>query len=149
MVASRKAATEPITLAKCLEAFTQVGVGGVLHGILKLLFYCVPDDRTRHWCLTLSRDSWQEEELGEDEKYYCSACKSHQLAIKKLQIWRLPPILIIHLKRFQCVNNRWIKSHKIVDFPLTHLDPTAYLAAVPATTLRRHKELLAQGLPSR
>jgi len=113
VVASRRAATEPITLAKCLEAFTQ------------------------------------EEELGEDEKYYCSACKSHQLAIKKLQIWRLPPILIIHLKRFQCVNNRWIKSHKIVDFPLTGLDPTSYLAAVPAATLNRHKELLAQGRDSR
>jgi ubiquitin carboxyl-terminal hydrolase 6/32 len=36
-----------------------------------------------------------------------------------------------------------------VDFPLTQLDPAAYLAAVPATTLRRHRELLAAGLPSR
>lgn len=113
MAASRKAATEPITLAKCLEAFTQ------------------------------------EEELGEDEKYYCSACKSHQLAKKKLQIWRLPPVLIIHLKRFQCVNNRWIKSHKIVDFPLTGLEPIDYLAAVPAATLARHKELLAAGVASK
>jgi len=106
---STKAATEPITLGKCLEAFTQ------------------------------------EEELGEDEKYYCSACKTHQPAIKKLQIWRLPPVLIIHLKRFHCVNSRWIKSHKIVDFPLTGLDPTNYLAAVPAATLKRYKELVSQG----
>ena len=56
--ASLKAATEPITLNKCLEQFTR------------------------------------QEELGPDEKYYCSACKSHQLASKKLQIWRLPPILV-------------------------------------------------------
>jgi len=110
---SRKAATEPITLAKCLEAFTQ------------------------------------EEELGKDDEWYCTACKSHQLAKKKLQIWRLPPVLIIHLKRFQCVNARWIKSHKIVDFPLNSLDPTNYLAAVPSATLTRHKELLAAGIASK
>lgn len=106
VAASRKAATEPITLAKCLEAFTQ------------------------------------EEELGEEDKIYCPKCKSHQQVTKKLQIWRLPPILIFHLKRFQNVNSRWIKSHKIVDFPLTNLDPTNYLAAVPSETLIRHKELL-------
>ena len=57
--------------------------------------------------------------------------------MKKLQIWRLPPILIIHLKRFQCVNSKWIKSHKIVDFPISGLDFTDYLAAVPAETLKR------------
>eukprot|EP00088_Acartia_fossae_P020500 TRINITY_DN22079_c0_g2_i3.p1 TRINITY_DN22079_c0_g2~~TRINITY_DN22079_c0_g2_i3.p1 ORF type:complete len:592 (+),score=155.44 TRINITY_DN22079_c0_g2_i3:376-2151(+) len=103
--ASRRAATEPITLGKCLEAFTQ------------------------------------EEHLGENEKVYCSNCKKEQMALKKLQIWRLPPILIIHLKRFQCVNNKWIKSHKIVDFPITGLDFTDYLAAVPSETLKRYKEL--------
>ena len=35
-----------------------------------------------------------EEELGEDELYYCSKCKKHCLASKKLDIWRLPPILV-------------------------------------------------------
>ena len=109
VAASRRAATEPITLAKCLEAFTQ------------------------------------EEELGHEDRIYCARCKTHQLVTKKLQIWRLPPVLIIHLKRFQNVNSRWIKSHKIVDFPLTSLDPTNYLAAVPAATLARHKELVAAG----
>ena len=55
---SLRAATEPITLNKCLEQFTK------------------------------------QEELGDDEKYYCSNCKSHQLASKKLQIWRLPAVLV-------------------------------------------------------
>ena len=36
----------------------------------------------------------KEEELSEDEKYYCSKCGTHQLASKKLQIWRLPPFLV-------------------------------------------------------
>lgn len=38
----------------------------------------------------------KEEELGEDELYYCSKCKQHRLAAKKLDIWRLPPILVCH-----------------------------------------------------
>uniref|UniRef100_A0AAY4AMK5 Ubiquitin carboxyl-terminal hydrolase 32 n=1 Tax=Denticeps clupeoides TaxID=299321 RepID=A0AAY4AMK5_9TELE len=68
-----------------------------------------------------------EEELGEDELYYCSKCKTHRLATKKLDLWRLPPILIVHLKRFQFVNGRWIKSQKIVKFPCENFDPTAFL----------------------
>ncbi|XP_072909594.1 ubiquitin carboxyl-terminal hydrolase 32 isoform X1 [Hemitrygon akajei] len=68
-----------------------------------------------------------EEELGEDELYYCSKCKTHRLATKKLDLWRLPPILIIHLKRFQFVNGRWIKSQKIVKFPREGFDPGAFL----------------------
>ncbi|KAK5929796.1 hypothetical protein CgunFtcFv8_011000 [Champsocephalus gunnari] len=69
-----------------------------------------------------------EEELGEDELYYCSKCKTHRLATKKLDLWRLPPMLIVHLKRFQFVNGRWIKSQKIVKFPRQNFDPSAFLA---------------------
>lgn len=36
----------------------------------------------------------REEELGEDELYYCSKCKTHRLAAKKLELWSLPPILV-------------------------------------------------------
>ncbi|KAL0972727.1 hypothetical protein UPYG_G00193980 [Umbra pygmaea] len=69
-----------------------------------------------------------EEELGENEMYYCSKCRTHRLATKKLDLWRLPPILIVHLKRFQFVNGRWIKSQKIVKFPRESFDPSVYLA---------------------
>ncbi|KAG9340557.1 hypothetical protein JZ751_021379 [Albula glossodonta] len=53
-----------------------------------------------------------EEELGEDELYYCSKCHAHRLATKKLDLWRLPPIL----------------SQKIVKFPREKFDPSAFLA---------------------
>ncbi|CAL8129565.1 unnamed protein product [Orchesella dallaii] len=76
----------------------------------------------------------KEEELSEDEKYLCSRCGSHQLATKKLQIWRLPPVLIVHLKRFQPVQGRWIKSHKVVNFPFKDFYPNNYLAEVPRRT---------------
>lgn len=68
-----------------------------------------------------------EEELGADELYYCGKCKKHQLAKKKLDIWRLPPILIIHLKRFQFVNGHWIKSHKVVNVTKTDFDPSNFM----------------------
>ncbi|KAK7789457.1 hypothetical protein R5R35_012652 [Gryllus longicercus] len=83
----------------------------------------------------------REEQLGEDEKYYCSKCREHQLASKKLQIWRLPPVLIVHLKRFQFVNGKWVKSQKVVNFPFNNFDPTSYLASVPKQTVIRHSEL--------
>ncbi|KAL2096161.1 hypothetical protein ACEWY4_008309 [Coilia grayii] len=79
-----------------------------------------------------------EEELGEDELYYCSKCKTHRLATKKLDLWRLPPILIVHLKRFQFVNGRWIKSQKIVKFPRMGFDPAAFLA--PRELVQRLQE---------
>ncbi len=35
---------------------------------------------------------------------------------------------IIHLKRFQFLNNRWVKSQKIVRFPMKNFDPRSYLS---------------------
>ncbi|KOB64774.1 Ubiquitin carboxyl-terminal hydrolase [Operophtera brumata] len=64
-----------------------------------------------------------------EERYHCSACKENQPATKTLQLWKAPPILIIHLKRFQYVNNKWIKSQKVVNFPFQDFDPTDYLAS--------------------
>uniref|UniRef100_A0A8C4XJL0 Ubiquitin carboxyl-terminal hydrolase 32 n=1 Tax=Falco tinnunculus TaxID=100819 RepID=A0A8C4XJL0_FALTI len=89
-----------------------------------------------------------EEELGEDEMYYCSKCKTHCLATKKLDLWRLPPILIIHLKRFQFVNGRWIKSQKIVKFPRENFDPSAFLVQRdPSQFQRKQLTLQVDSLP--
>uniref|UniRef100_A0A8D0FK44 Ubiquitin carboxyl-terminal hydrolase n=1 Tax=Strix occidentalis caurina TaxID=311401 RepID=A0A8D0FK44_STROC len=89
-----------------------------------------------------------EEELGEDEMYYCSKCKTHCLATKKLDLWRLPPILIIHLKRFQFVNGRWIKSQKIVKFPRENFDPSAFLVQRdPSNFQRKQLTLQVDSLP--
>ncbi|EDW05010.1 GH17697, partial [Drosophila grimshawi] len=77
-----------------------------------------------------------------EQWYHCSHCKGKKPATKKLQIWKLPPILIVHLKRFNCVNGKWVKSQKVVHFPFDDFDPTPYLASVPQETILRHKELL-------
>ena len=42
-------------------------------------------------------------------------------------IWRLPPVLIIHLKRFQLSANGYIKIQSNVEYPITDLDLYDYL----------------------
>lgn len=49
---------------------------------------------------------------------------------------------IIHLKRFDYVNSKWVKTQKVVNFPFKNFDPTAYLASVPQETILRHRQLL-------
>jgi ubiquitin carboxyl-terminal hydrolase 6/32 len=41
------------------------------------------------------------------------------------------------------VNNKWVKSQKVVNFPYEDFDPTPYLASVPQETILRHRDLLS------
>ena len=74
-----------------------------------------------------------EEEIGEGE-WYCEKCGTHRNAFKKLDIWRLPPILIIHLKRFSLQNGKWQKCKRKVIFP-DSFDPTPFLVQSNRTSL--------------
>ncbi|CAL9184084.1 ubiquitin carboxyl-terminal hydrolase 8-like isoform X1 [Musa acuminata AAA Group] len=70
----------------------------------------------------------KEEPLGPEDMWYCPSCKKHQQACKKLDLWRLPEVLIIHLKRFsysRFINN---KLEMFVDFPICDLDLSSYIA---------------------
>jgi ubiquitin carboxyl-terminal hydrolase 4/11/15 len=49
---------------------------------------------------------------------YCSSCKQHQLATKKLDLWMLPEVLIIHLKRFSFSKISREKLDTLVQFPI-------------------------------
>ena len=76
--------------------------------------------------------SWfsQEETLTGNDKWYCSACKQHQNALKKMEIYRAPEFLILHLKRFSHQRASLFGSRKIqefVDFPLEGLDLAPYV----------------------
>ncbi|KAJ8393506.1 hypothetical protein AAFF_G00059790 [Aldrovandia affinis] len=62
------------------------------------------------------------ETLEEENPWYCPTCKKHQLATKKLDLWSLPEVLIIHLKRFSYTKYSREKLDTIVDFPLRDLD---------------------------
>lgn len=65
-----------------------------------------------------------QEQLGKSNAWYCATCKAHVLASKKLDLWRCPEVLIVHLKRFS--GNRQ-KIGRLVDFPLQGLDLTEFV----------------------
>ncbi|XP_051525913.1 ubiquitin carboxyl-terminal hydrolase 11-like isoform X2 [Myxocyprinus asiaticus] len=67
------------------------------------------------------------ETLEEENPWYCPTCKKHQLATKKLDLWSLPEVLIIHLKRFSYTKYSREKLETIVDFPLRNLDFSGFL----------------------
>jgi ubiquitin carboxyl-terminal hydrolase 8 len=64
----------------------------------------------------------------------CPKCKEPRDAIKKLDISKLPPVLIIHLKRFSAeAYTSFRKKTVLVDFPLTNLSMISYVA--PSTRI--------------
>ncbi|XP_021771249.1 ubiquitin carboxyl-terminal hydrolase 8-like isoform X1 [Chenopodium quinoa] len=70
----------------------------------------------------------KEEPLGPEDMWYCPSCKQHRQASKKLDLWRLPEILVVHLKRFSYSRFLKNKLETYVDFPLDNLDLTGFLA---------------------
>jgi ubiquitin C-terminal hydrolase len=57
----------------------------------------------------------------------CPRCKTLRKATKTLSLSRLPPVLLIHLKRFSFKGPFTDKIEKQVDFPLKNLDLTNYM----------------------
>lgn len=64
----------------------------------------------------------QPEKLDASDSWYCTGCKSHVQAEKKLDLWRLPEVLVVHLKRFSYSRYSRDKLDTEVDFPLQGLD---------------------------
>lgn len=58
---------------------------------------------------------------------HCPHCKTLRNATKQLSLSRLPPILLIHLKRFSHKGVFTDKIETVVDFPLKGLDLTNYM----------------------
>ncbi|TRZ01985.1 hypothetical protein DNTS_024159 [Danionella cerebrum] len=79
----------------------------------------------------------KEERLTDGNRFYCRHCKTHRDAIKRMQIWKLPPILLVHFKRFK-YEGRWReKLQTLVDFPLDNLDLSQYVIG-PKTNLKKY-----------
>jgi hypothetical protein len=99
----------------------------------------------------------QREQLGEEDQWYCRACKKHvrvrykirplpsnQFALpsslfrlklqayKKMDLWKMPPVLIVHMKRFLYERGIYSSGHirskigELVDFPVTGLDLSSF-----------------------
>jgi len=57
------------------------------------------------------------ERLSGEELWRCSACSEYQPSVKSIALWRLPPVVILHLKRFQQLKKGLFKIHRLVSFP--------------------------------
>ncbi|KAF0690341.1 Aste57867_18272 [Aphanomyces stellatus] len=68
----------------------------------------------------------EKEQLGENNTWYCPKCKTHVRALKKFDLFSLPDILLVHLKRFRYAQNSYFvhrdKINTLVTFPIEGLD---------------------------
>jgi hypothetical protein len=63
------------------------------------------------------------ETLSGDNQVYCQQCKEHRDMTKRVEIWKLPQILICHFKRFGTnEQGERCKDKKTVHFPREGLD---------------------------
>jgi len=75
----------------------------------------------------------KEEVLDRNNAWFCSNCKKHQEATKKIEIYKAPDLLILHLKRFKSSGGNFYmgsgtsKITKFVDFPLEGLNLNNYI----------------------
>ena len=62
------------------------------------------------------------EKVSGTNSWFCARCKTHRESAKQLEIWRLPPVLLIHLKRFSFQGKWKQKLDTNVNFPLSGLN---------------------------
>jgi ubiquitin carboxyl-terminal hydrolase 8 len=72
-------------------------------------------------CMDLYLD---EEVLQGEDQWYCEKCKTHRDATKKIDLWILPPILIVHLKRFRYNDSGQVgsKNDASIQYSVTQWD---------------------------
>ncbi|KAH9930213.1 uncharacterized protein B0H18DRAFT_1116912 [Fomitopsis serialis] len=69
----------------------------------------------------------KEEVMEKSDAWHCPHCDAMRKATKTLSLSRLPPVLLIHLKRFSSKGHFTDKIETFVDYPLKNLDLTNYM----------------------
>ena len=74
------------------------------------------------------REFTKEEQLDPENMWRCPRCKDFRQASKRFELWKMPPLLLVHLKRF-CSNGRGqhVKRAQAIITPLDGLDLSAYI----------------------
>eukprot|EP00826_Nyctotherus_ovalis_P064575 TRINITY_DN9475_c0_g3_i1.p1 TRINITY_DN9475_c0_g3~~TRINITY_DN9475_c0_g3_i1.p1 ORF type:complete len:220 (-),score=59.34 TRINITY_DN9475_c0_g3_i1:76-690(-) len=81
-------------------------------------------DRNIYDCL----DAFNANEVLDAENlWFCKNCKQDVRAKKRMEITRIPPILILHLKRFKTLLDSAERIGTFVSFPLKGLDLEKYV----------------------
>lgn len=62
------------------------------------------------------------ETLSEQNAWYCPRCKEHRRANKQFELWKVPDVLVMHLKRFSSARNFRDKLELKIEYPIEGLD---------------------------
>jgi len=65
--------------------------------------------------------------MEKEDAWHCPNCKALRRATKQLSLSRLPPVLLIQLKRFSFQGPFTNKLETLVEFPLKGLDLSGYM----------------------
>mmetsp|Transcript_354 Transcript_354/g.381 ORF Transcript_354/g.381 Transcript_354/m.381 type:complete len:310 (+) Transcript_354:309-1238(+) len=63
-----------------------------------------------------------------EKAWFCPKCNKSVKAFKKFDIWKVPPILVIHLKRFKLNNKEIQKIENFVDYPIKDLNLSKFVS---------------------
>lgn len=77
------------------------------------------------------------EVLSEADAWYCSRCKTHRRAAKTIELWKIPDIFTIHLKRFSSYHGFRDKLADVVQFPITGLDMSKRIRKSVSETIEK------------
>jgi len=69
----------------------------------------------------------EQEQLSEFDAVYCSKCKDHRQMFKQVNLWTVPPVLVLQLKRFAEDMRQRLSTP--VKFPVENLDLTKFCMA--------------------
>jgi len=75
----------------------------------------------------------EREQLSEQNAVYCSKCKEHRQAFKKVEFWSLPPVLVLQLKRFEYSSVTRRRLSTPVRFPAEGLDLSRFCLSEAAS----------------
>ena len=67
------------------------------------------------------------ETLSDNDQWYCPKCKQLKNASKKIDLWLLPKVLIVQLKRFNYTRHYRDKIDLFIDCPLYDLDLSQFV----------------------
>ncbi|KAF9474821.1 cysteine proteinase [Pholiota conissans] len=116
------------------------------YNVFSILQLPIPNARSGKVPIERCLDAFfNEEVLEKDDAWDCPQCKAKRRASKKLSLARLPPVLMIHLKRFEANGRFSDKIDTFVEFPMKSLDLTNYMP--PPLPPGADKSQLNGGMP--
>ena len=82
----------------------------------------------------------KEEVLDENNLWSCEGCGKKVRAIKKLQLWTCPPVLVVQFKRFGLA--RTTKDTRMVTYPASNFDISSMISLVQMDASKCYKYTL-------